>query len=435
MKQTNSFVLFGRALKNARKDFWVSIQVLLVATIVLAILFYAVEHTAQPEEYSTPWQAFVWALTRYIGDSGKFAGNGPVTLVGRYIDTLIGIIKILIFAVPAGLVANGFKKAMDDEKRRIQLENFTDRMHKAFRRKQCRKTLYRVVPRFVSIVDIQAQQGIDTKDILDTVAYGKDFRLRNLATSQNITEHPHDRLVAEHFSLECPTSYGCCIDRGSDVTIVSTSSSSEAGISNFAYCLALFGGFNYMSKEFEQNPDSPTSYYVVQDEQAEPQLQDFMADLRRLGGKGKWTIFLLSASGAEEPVYPTQFHFVHKVQEKLGKQPTTTLHEEAFQKLYTELAAMFSNDFSLGADQDQYHRPVGKKNVGVRIGAGETTDVFTLRIAFSVTVWDDRCTAIERKMAEIICQNLEPQKPFEEKKEWKDNGNGFPAPKTDIIKK
>ena len=31
MKRTNSFVLFGRAFKNARNDFWVSIQVLLVA--------------------------------------------------------------------------------------------------------------------------------------------------------------------------------------------------------------------------------------------------------------------------------------------------------------------------------------------------------------------------------------------------------------------
>lgn len=425
MRQTQSFTLFGRALKNARKDFWVSIQVLLVATVLLAILFYIVEHWAQPDEYSNPWQAFVWAITRYIGDPGKFAGAGPITLTGRYIDTLIGIIKILIFAVPAGLVANGFKKAMDDEKRRIQLETFKERMHKAFRRKQCRHTLYKVVPRFVSIVDIQAKQGMDTKDILDTVAYTKDFRLRNLATTQNVTEYPQDRLVVEHFSLANPTSYGCLIDRGSDVTIVSTSSPSEAGIGNFAYYLALFGSFNYVSKEFEQNPDSPTSYYVVQDEQAEPQLSDFMADLRRLSGEGKWTIFLLSASGAEEPVYPTQVHFIHRVQEKLGKQPTTTLHEEKFQTLYQELETMLSDDFSLQADQDQYHKPVGKKNVGVRIGAGETTDAFTLRIAFSVTVWDDRCTAIQRRMAEIIQRNIAPQKPFEEKKEWKENGNGF----------
>ena len=64
---------------------------------MLALLFYFVEHTAQPEEYKNPWDAFVWAITRYIGDPGKFAGKGPVTLVGRYIDTFIGILKILIF--------------------------------------------------------------------------------------------------------------------------------------------------------------------------------------------------------------------------------------------------------------------------------------------------------------------------------------------------
>ena len=35
MKRTNSFVLFGRAFKNAKNDFWVSIQVLFVATVIL----------------------------------------------------------------------------------------------------------------------------------------------------------------------------------------------------------------------------------------------------------------------------------------------------------------------------------------------------------------------------------------------------------------
>ena len=63
MKKTNAFVLFGRAFKNARNDFGVSIQVLLVATVVFAILFFIVEHMAQPEEYSNTWDAFVWAIT------------------------------------------------------------------------------------------------------------------------------------------------------------------------------------------------------------------------------------------------------------------------------------------------------------------------------------------------------------------------------------
>ena len=93
MKRTNSFILFGRAFKNAKKDFWVSIQVLFWITLGLAAVFYVVEHMAQPEEYSNPWDAFVWAITRYIGDPGHFAGKGPVTLTGRYIDTIIGILR------------------------------------------------------------------------------------------------------------------------------------------------------------------------------------------------------------------------------------------------------------------------------------------------------------------------------------------------------
>lgn len=76
MKRTNSFILFGRAFKNARKDFWVSIQVLFWVTVLLAIAFYFVEHVAQPDEYGNPWDAFVWAVTRYIGDPGNFAGKG-----------------------------------------------------------------------------------------------------------------------------------------------------------------------------------------------------------------------------------------------------------------------------------------------------------------------------------------------------------------------
>lgn len=426
MTRVNSFVLFGRAFKYARRDFWVSIQVLFWITLALTIVFYYVEHTAQPEEYSNPWQAFVWAVTRYIGDPGHFAGNGPVTLTGRYIDTFIGILKILIFAVPAGLVANGFRKAMDEEKRRQQLLMFSDRLHKAFRRKQDRYTKLKVVPRFVSIADIQARQRMDVKDILDTIDFCGDFRLRNLATTQTITEHPQDRLVVEQFPLQCPTSYGCRIDRQSDITIVSTSSTSECGIGHFAYYLALYGGFNYVSREYEQNPDMPRSYYLVSDEEAEPQLQAFLSDLRAMSGNGrKWVIFLLSASGADEPIHPTQFHFVHQVQQKLGIQPTTTMQEELFRQLYDQMSTMLERDFALKSDLDEYYKPVGKNNVAVRIGAGKTCNAFTLRTAFSVTVWDDRNIAILRRMADVINECIGTEQAAVNDGSWKSDGFGY----------
>ncbi len=426
MKKTNAFILFGRAFKNAKNDFWVSIQVLLVATFILALIFYFVEHTAQPEEYKNPWDAFVWAITRYIGDPGHFAGKGPITLTGRYIDTFIGILKILIFAVPAGLVANGFRKAMEDDKRKRQLIIYSERLRKAFRRKQCRYTRYKVVPRFVSIVDIEATQRMTTKDILDTVDFCKDFRLRNLASTQSLSEHPQDRLIVEHFSLEGQTSYGCKIDRGSNVTIVSTSSVSEAGIGNFAYYLALYGGFNYISKEFEQNPDEPRSYYLISDEHAEPQLEDFLRDLKSLTrGEDKWAVMMLSASGADEPQHPTQFHFVHQVQKKLELQSTTTIQEEKFNEMYRALSKILEDEFQLKSDLDELYLPVGKKNITMQIGGGKECNAFTLRTAFCVTEWDDRHIAIARQMAEAINLHIGTGQAIEEDKAWKVSSIGF----------
>lgn len=426
MKRTNSFVLFGRAFKNARNDFWVSIQVLFILTFLLAILFYFVEHTAQPQEYANFWNAFVWAITRYIGDPGHFAGNGPITLIGRYIDTIIGLLKILVFAVPAGLVANGFRKAMEDEKRKKTLEEYGAKILKSFKRKQDRCTYYRIVPRFVSVADIQVAHKIDTKGILDAVEFNPAFRLRNLASAQNITERPQDRLVVELFPAVEGITYGCKIDRNSKVTIVSTSSTSEAGIGHFAYYLALFGGFNYISKEIEPDPENPVSYYLLDEAHQSESQQAFLTDLKALTeGEDKWALFMLSASGADEPSYPTTFHFIHKVNQRLGTPPTTVLNEEQFQTLYRESSAMLEQEFKLTSDQDQCYRPVAEKNIALQIGGGTDRNAFTLRVAYSVTVWDQRHIAIARKLSETIKSILEPNLSFVEDNAWKEAGIGF----------
>lgn len=172
MKRTNSFMLFGRAFKNAKNDFWVSIQVLFFVSIGLAFLFWWVEGIVQPDVYGGIGglsQSFVWAFTRYIGDPGHFVGSGSVTLVGRWIDTAIGILKILIFAVPAGLVANGFRKGMEDDKRHQKLVDLNEKLYHAFRRVQNPSTLYKVVLVKKSVVTIQADQRIEAKDVLEAV--------------------------------------------------------------------------------------------------------------------------------------------------------------------------------------------------------------------------------------------------------------------------
>lgn len=434
MKRTNSFVLFGRAFKNAKNDFWVSIQVLLVATFVLALLFYFVEHTAQPEEYKNPWDAFVWAITRYIGDPGKFAGKGPVTLTGRYIDTFIGILKILIFAVPAGLVANGFRQAMADDKRKRHLEECRIKIRKSFHRILNKKTQYRVIPRRMPIITLQAKKGMNEKDIIDTVTKYDEFRLRNLATSQTANEHPQDRLVIEMLPLDKQTvdgfviertSYGIKVNRNSNVTIIAPSAAGENSIGHFAYYLAQFGGFNYVSHEFITDVDEPVSYYTIDGKESEWEepLCDFVSDIKAISsGKEKWNVVLVSSDN----IYDSQFHFVHKANEKSGL-AQTTLDEEKFNALYLDMSAKMQEEFEYLSDLDEKYKPVGKKNIGVITGGGTVNNAITLRISYSVTTWTDRPTPIIVDMAKIIKQHLEsPERnQFVEHPSWKEKGCGY----------
>ena len=421
-----AFVLFGRAFKNAKKDFWISIQVLFWVSIVLSIVFYYVEHLAQPEAYPDYWSAFVWTFTRYIGDPGRFGGKGPITLAGRHIDTIIGILKILVFAVPAGIFANGFRKVMEDDKREKHLQECREKIQKSFRPVQNKQTLYRVAPRRMSLFTLMAKKDMKENDIIDTVAKFDEFRLRNLATSQTASEHPQDRLVIEMLPLNektvdgktiVRTTYGIKIDRQSNVTIVAPTAATENSIGHIAYYLAQFGGFNYVSREFVTDVDDPVSYYTIagsKDEWEAP-LKDYKEDIKQLSSRqGHWNLFLVAADN----VHDTQFHFVHKCNDKCSvAQTTLDLDEAKLMAMYDEFAKTMEETHQLHSDMDVKYKPVGSKNIGVLTGAGKGNNALSLRISYSVITWTDSWTPIVVDMAKVFKRHLE--KP--ERQEWVEN--------------
>ena len=112
-----SFRLFWRAVKSTRHEMWVSVQVLVVATLVLSLLLYLVEHNAQPDVFHNYWDALLWSFMGYIDDPGEFATYTPITFWGRVLKIMCALVNIAIFAIPAGLVAGGFSDAIAEDKR------------------------------------------------------------------------------------------------------------------------------------------------------------------------------------------------------------------------------------------------------------------------------------------------------------------------------
>lgn len=398
---SNSFKLLWQAIKDSRKPMWASIQVLIVLTFILATIFFIAESEAQPEEYNFG-KSLLWGFTRYIGDPGKFAGSGPITLTGRIVASLIGIVGILIFAVPAGLISSGFRGAIDKEIRKKHLIDIGERIKKAFRRRQDVPTKYMVVPRYISIGTLKASRQLSEQDIVDAVRHNPEYRLRNLAIAAKRGDHAFDQIVVEMFYKN--TTYGSCINRNSNITICCPTANSEAGVGNFSYYLALMGGFNYISKEVADNIDEANSYYNLDPDRSKwkGEKGKFFDDLKNLVGTGnnKWVIFIIESLNSEG--YGLQF--LTETNDKAGV-TSTIIDLSAFQNLYHELETVLKEQFEMKITLNKL-KSAGPKNIGVRIGGGNDVNAFTMRVWSEFSVWDFRNIEVAKTISSILNKDI-----------------------------
>ena len=405
-----SFRLLQQALSSKAEEMWVSLQFLVIVTLMLSFVLFFYENNAQPEIYDNGLRSVVWAFAQYIGDPGGFADTPPITFAGRIIACIIGLLGIAIFAVPAGLIGAGFSEAMSNELHKEVTNKNIEKLKKVFERKLDRSTGFQIVPQHLSICDIQARMGMKTDDIFDAVESSNCFRLVNLAVTQTIDEHPQDKLAVEHFMVNRP--YGCCIDRGSKITIVSPSSLCDPCIGNFSYYLALIGGFNYISRELGELRPYRSYYSFKERYNQEEYLPLYMDDLERLtSGNDSWTLTPLAASGANEPNYPTVFHFSAggaKGDESFEGENLFIKDMVTYKVFYDDVTAELEQKFGLTSDHQRYH-DITSANVFTRKfadGKGSKNNII-MRIAWSACLWDSRRIAIAKTIADALNRNLE----------------------------
>ncbi len=472
--------MFWTAICSSGRDIWTSFQVLAAITIVLAVVFYFAEHLAQPEEYGF-WQSMLWAFSRYISDPGKFAQVAPVTLIGRIVATLIGVLGILIFAIPAGVIGARFRKAIDDDKRDNELKDFCKRMIKSFRRlsdRPLRNYLDRLpdkggenfkilnfVPLNRTISRMQVRQGLGTKDVMDVCQKFDEFRLKNMAQAVPAEEEPVDKLIVEHSPIN--TVYGCRIYRGSKVTVFSTSSHAELGTGWFTYYLAKFGGFNYISKDLEVDPDETDSYFnydevpycdkkdkeywegrkhgdkdskVKEDnfkimtsvkdalkilKKKEKSRDAFINDMEKLlKSDDSWLIEINAIDVSSQN--SNDFVFTDMTR----NQKLSSVHdEETYLELYKKLSEVLSQELELQSTLRPEQYPLLKKNIAfhLRDKQGFAGNAFALRISSKLINLDPRKLIAAYLMAKVISEQLDDNRGMRDydKKDFEKTGFGY----------
>ena len=421
-----SFKLLKEAFMSKKAELAVSLQFLCIVTLILSFMLFFVENREQPEVYKNGWKAVVWAFNQYIKDPGGFGNLPPVSTIGKYIACAIGILKIAIFAVPAGLIGSGFLQAVTAMKEKQRFKELSEKLNLAFERKQDRYTGFQLAPMFLSIPDIMARMGMSEVDIIRTVDGSENFRIINLAATIPVDKCPQDKLAVEHFVINRP--YGCCIDRGSKITIVSPSGIVDPVIGYFSYYLAKMGSFNYLSREVGITRPYK-SYYTCQYDGDVPGFDEYMKDLESLTkNEGAWVITFLAASGANEPEYPSQIHLGYgnaREDASLDSESVLIHDKKCAEKLFADIEATMDTEFNIKTDRQRYHSSASPKLFLRQLPDVNDINGLVVRMAWSCIAWDSRRMLVAKTLADIFNRNIQPDNIPVEDTELMTNGIGY----------
>lgn len=399
-----AFNLLVEAVKSRKRELTVSMQFVFILTLILSLFFYIFEHNAQPDVCDNILTAFIWPFAKYFGEAGSWVTMEPITTVGKAISFAIGTLSIAIVAIPTGLLGSAFIDVMDEKEKEKTLAQNIEKIKKSFRHVQCRYTKLLHTPQFITLGNLRVKTCLTETEIVEAIKASNEFRIQNLAVTRLVDENPADKLIVEHFFVNRP--YGGFLDRNSNVTIVSTSSAQEPGIGHFSYYLAKMGGFNFVSREIIQTAEKPISYYNISPTPDEENQQFFLDDLQKLATKeNAVVIFLLSASGGEEPNYPTQFHYIvgaEKGDENYKSKDLTISDVARFDEFFRSTSAEIEAKFSFLSDLQRFHAGNSEKNIGQKIHKISGAECFTIRIAWDVTVWDYRSFSVSKTLADKI---------------------------------
>ena len=104
----------GKAIKYARDEALVFLFATLVLLYIAAMGIHHFEYEAQPERFESVFSSLWWAVVTLT--TVGYGDAYPITVGGRIFTFLILICGMGIVAVPAGLIASGLSRALEDER-------------------------------------------------------------------------------------------------------------------------------------------------------------------------------------------------------------------------------------------------------------------------------------------------------------------------------
>jgi len=354
------------AIKNKSKELLLSLQVVIFSTIILSAILYHIEKNAQPEYFSSLIDAFLWSVSKFIGGVGGYGNFEPITTAGMVIATIVGLLGIALFAVPAGIIGAGFVEEIESIKQDEEISAFNmelldlfefDHLGSFVRAKE-EIGLPNLRRKLLKLNDAKMRLMLSEEEIFHVAKKGKGIRLKNYISDGK------ENLILESFNENSP--YGTTINRQSNVTVLSSKSDDQPFIGHYSYALSELLEANYISVEkysfgnFSKEKRinfSEQAFFNDQSTNASPIINTFCKDLKdiikteslvidiRCGGKrlGEWHLLNGGSKGTDDFAH-TNTHYSNTKNLELLKERLETDQKELDEECETFTHNKFGSD-------------------------------------------------------------------------------------------
>lgn len=107
-RYSTALALMGRVLRLKSNDLVATIFALFVLIVLAASVMYHAEFQAQPDKFSSIPASMWWAVATLT--TVGYGDIYPITWIGKLAASVIAILGIGLFALPAGILADGFSE-------------------------------------------------------------------------------------------------------------------------------------------------------------------------------------------------------------------------------------------------------------------------------------------------------------------------------------
>ena len=106
----HSLNIMGRVVRAKKEQIFITFMVVVVLPVFLSSLMFFIEGPAQPRVFSSIPSSMWWGVSAMT--TVGYGDMVPVTAIGKLIGTIMALLGIGLFAMPAGILASGFEEEL-----------------------------------------------------------------------------------------------------------------------------------------------------------------------------------------------------------------------------------------------------------------------------------------------------------------------------------